>query len=124
MKKGRGLFIILAMLLLPVFAWAQCPAPSDLPQGTGACYENINCGGWHVALSTNTNEADLRKFGGGQNINDTISSIVLGPGIKCEFYTDIKFKGSKIGPLIKGTYPNLVKNGYNDKISSFKCYAP
>jgi len=53
-----------------------------------------------MMLSTSTNEPDLRHFGGpssGQNINDMISSIVLGPGIKCEFYMDIKFKGSKMG---------------------------
>jgi len=81
-----------------------------------------------MMLSTSTYEADLRHFGDptgkkGQNINDMISSIVLGPGIKCEFYTDIKFKGSKIGPLIKGTY-DMVKSGYNDKISSIKCNVP
>jgi len=123
MTKRCALFIVFALLLLPAAAWADCPVPGDLPNGTGKAFEHTNCGGWFVALSTKTNEADLRKFGGGQNINDTISSIVLGPGIKCEFYTDIKFKGSKIGPLVKGTY-DMVKAGYNDKISSIKCYVP
>ena len=128
MTKGSVLFIILAMLLLPVLALADCPVPGDLSQGTGKAYEHTNCDGWQMMLSTSTNEADLRHFGDpsgkkGQNINDMISSIVLGPGIKCEFYTDIKFKGSKIGPLIKGTY-DMVKAGYNDKISSIKCYVP
>lgn len=124
--KRMALFVIVTMLLLPVFAWAGCPSPDDLSQGTGKVYEHIHCDGWYMALSTGTNEPDLRHFGGpssGQNINDMISSIVLGPGIKCEFYKDIKFKG-KIGPLIKGTYDDVVKAGYNDKISSIKCYVP
>ncbi len=123
MTKRCALFIVFALLLVPAAAWADCPVPGDLANGTGKAFEHVNCGGWFVALGTSTNEADLRKFGGSQNINDMISSIVLGPGIKCEFYTDIKFKGSKIGPLTKGTY-DMVKAGYNDKISSIKCYAP
>jgi hypothetical protein len=122
--KRTVLFLIVATLfLLPVIVWADCPSPNDMGNGTGKAYEHTNCGGWYVALSTGTNEANLKKFGGGQNINDMISSILLGPGIKCEFYTDINFKGSKIGPLIKGTY-DMKKAGYNDKISSMKCYMP
>lgn len=133
MTKRSVLFIILAMLLLPVLSWAQCTDPNSFPQGKGAAYEHINCGGWNITLTTNTNEPDLRHWGriklpdgsmsNGQNINDMISSIVLGNGIKCEFYTDINYKGSKIGPLIKGTY-DMKKSGYNDKISSIKCYVP
>jgi hypothetical protein len=80
------LFIVSVMLFLPVLAWAVCPYPADLPNGTEKAFEHTNCGGWHVARSKSTNEAELRKFGGGQNINDMISFIVLGPGIKCEFY--------------------------------------
>jgi hypothetical protein len=122
MMKGKALFIIVAMLLLPVLAWAGgCPKPG---YGTGKAYEHTHCGGWWVALSTKTYEADLRKFGSsGQNINDMISSIDIGPGIECEFYTDINFKGKLIGPMRGERYWDGEKSSLNDKISSIKCRA-
>lgn len=76
-------------------------------------------------LSTNSNVPDLRNYAGpgsNVNVNDMISSIQIGRGLKCEFYKDINYKGAKMGPMIHGTYPDLTKSAWNDQISSYKCY--
>lgn len=100
--------------------------------GAGAVYEHLNYGGRSFNLSSGTNEPNLLHAGlsqfrapgkkAEQNFYRMISSIRIGRGLKCEFYKDINFKGGKLGSLGEGDYPNLRKNGWDDKISSMKCY--
>ena len=127
--KHFGLVIFVMILgLMSSNLWAQ-----EKPfYGTGVVYERSNYSGWSFNLSSGTNEpnllhAGLNQFGAPgkkaeQNFYRTISSMRIGGGIKCEFYKDINFKGDKLGPLGEGKYPDLGKNGWDDKIGSMKCY--
>jgi hypothetical protein len=72
-------------------------------------YENINCGGWRAGVSSTTDASDMRHSSGGgmgAKINDMVSSIVLGQGIKCTFYKDNNFAGSSFA-MTKGTLADL-----------------
>ena len=128
MKHFKLVFLVIVLGLMSSNLWAQ----EKLFYGSGAVYEGLNYGGWSVTLSAGTNEpnllhAGLSQFGAPgkkteQNFYRIISSIRIGRGLKCEFYKDINFKGDKLGPLGEGNYPDLRKNGWDDKIGSMKCY--
>lgn len=108
---------------IPLSAWAACPSPDDVGYAKGRMYEHIDCGGWYAGLSSTSAVADMRHMSGnnmGANINDMISSIVLGSGVKCTFFADINYRGASF-QMTRGTQPNLVKIGWNDRISSYKC---
>jgi len=118
MKTGRTMLMAILLALSSGIAWAGCPSTDDVGYAKGRMYEHTECGGWWAGLNASTYAKDFRSWGG--NINDMISSIVLGDGVKCTFYQHINFGGSSFS-MTKGTQANLVKIGWNDKISSAKC---
>jgi hypothetical protein len=69
-------------------------------------------------LSTGTNTAFV-----GSSWNDKISSVKIGPGIKCTFYNDRDFKGSTLAVGPNEVIYDLSSRGFNDKVSSIKCTA-
>ncbi|MDD5168049.1 MAG: hypothetical protein PHN75_04460 [Syntrophales bacterium] len=100
--------------------------------GRGMAYEQANYGGQAIPLSGGTYEPDLfhpkvlnnmdSTQKNVQSYSGTISSLRIGAGLQCEFYQDIDSKGSKVGPVGEGNYPDFRENGWNDKIKSIKCY--
>jgi hypothetical protein len=89
--------------------------------GQASVHEQRNFGGWVKSLGPTSSGADLRSFAG-SNINDAISSIRVGDYLRCEFYEHANFSGKMLGPLCPGDYPDLSAAGWNDRISSLKCW--
>jgi hypothetical protein len=89
--------------------------------GQASVHEHKNFGGWVKALGPTASGSDLRSIGA-SNINDAISSIRIGDNVRCEFYEHSDWKGRMLGPLCPGDYPDLSPAGWNDRISSLRCW--
>ena len=46
----------------------------------------------------------------------------MGDNLRCEFYEHAEWKGRMLGPLCPGDYPDLSQAGWNDRISSLRCW--
>ncbi|MCX6245219.1 MAG: beta/gamma crystallin domain-containing protein [Bacteroidetes bacterium] len=86
-------------------------------------YEHKNFQGSSKIASVDNDVPDMRYWDGA-NWNDKVSSIKIGTNVCLTFWIDINYKGGKTE--ISGNQDcindllNLVNNGVNDKISSFK----
>ncbi|MGA3209226.1 MAG: hypothetical protein ABSE05_15575 [Syntrophales bacterium] len=129
-----NIYKLIFFLLVVFISLTSCNQSAQKPIdfGRGIAYEQINYGGQSFPLSAGSHEPDILHpeewyFGDpkevkGRGFTDTISSIRIGAGLKCEFYQDVNFKGNKIGPLGEGNYPNLGEKGWKEKIRSLQCY--
>ena len=129
-----NIYKVMFFLLVVVISLTGCNQSSQKPinYGSGIAYEQINYGGQSFLLSAGSHEPDILHpeewyFGDpkeikGRLFTNTISSIRIGAGLKCEFYQDVNFKGNKLGPLGEGNYPNLAEKGLKEKIRSLQCY--
>jgi len=129
MKKVMLSVVVLGMMILfSVPVWSACPDLGTIPNGTGVIYGDTNCRGWRIALDADTKIPDLgnfydRKAGRSVNVKDKITSMQIGRGLKCDFYDDTHYRGNVLGPAEYGNYPDLARNGWDNKISSIKCYS-
>ena len=129
-----NIYELMFFLLVVFISLTSCNQSAQKPiaYGNGIAYEQINYGGQSFLLSAGSHEPDILHpeewyFGDpkeikGRLFTNTISSIRIGAGLKCEFYQDVNFKGNKLGPLGEGDYPNLAEKGLKEKIRSLQCY--
>ena len=88
---------------------------NDMPYGHGAVYEHHQYAGRVLELDNSTNIPYVGV------LNDVLSSAKIGKGIQCDFCKDRDFKNcGKFGPNNK--YPKFRDIGWNDVVSSIKCY--
>jgi len=102
--------------------------------GRGVAYGQSQYGGEAFPLSSGTYEPDIshpHKYATAtmeiikdkaQSSMGTISSAKIGAGLKCEFYEGTDCRGTKVGPLGEGNYPDFHEKGWPDRIKSVKCY--
>lgn len=116
------------MILFSVPVWSACPDLDTIPNGTGVIYGDTNCSGWRIVLNADSSIPDVHNFydrnaGRHTNANYVISSMQMGTGIKCDFYDATHYDGNVLGPAEYGNYPDLEKHGWDNRISSIKCYS-
>ena len=88
---------------------------NDMQSGEGEIYIHPHFAGRALMLDTETNYKNLAT-----PWNDVFSSAKIGKGLQCKFYKDKGFEnGRAFGP--DKTYPEFVKIGCDDVISSIKC---
>ena len=89
---------------------------NNAPAAKCYVYKHNHFSGNIMVIVVDQNKASLGSM------NDKISSIRVGSGIKCDFYKDSNYK-NKLFSMTGGQQKNRLSNiGYNDKISSIKCY--
>jgi hypothetical protein len=98
----------------------KCAAASyftgnDMPSAEGEVYIHPHFAGRALMLDTESNYRHLVN-----PWNDVFSSAKIGKGLQCKFYKDKDFKnGETFGP--DKIYPEFIKIGWDDLISSIKC---
>jgi hypothetical protein len=110
-----ALLFIAAQVFAPTATAGEAMRPSgDVPQIVA--FDNEDFIGDHIHIFSNMK--DLGKWG------NSISSMIILSGT-WEFFDDEDFKGTKMGDLGPGMYPNVADKGLkNNSISSVRLASP
>ena len=91
---------------------------NTLARGRADVFEHVHFAGRSMSLSASSNIAYI-----GSEWNDRISSIKVGPGLKCTLFDDRDFRGTSIVVGPSQAIFSLVTKSFSDKVSSIRCVA-